>query len=154
SYDRAGMGWSELGPHPRTMHQVVYELHTLLERAGVRPPYVFVGHSYGGWLVRLYASTYPDDVVGLVLVEAGGDDPIRVIGNRPQVRAWQLASGKPIPAVQTANPLRESDIKGDVRTQMEAAAKFMAKHPNEPPRDKLPEEAKRMRAWSLGTLKY
>src|SRR5262252_103363 len=42
SYDRAGMGWSDLGPHPRTMHQIVYELHTLLDRGGVRPPYVLV----------------------------------------------------------------------------------------------------------------
>ena len=50
-YDRAGDGWSELGPHPRTMRQVVYELHTLLEKAGERPTFVLVGHSYGGWLV-------------------------------------------------------------------------------------------------------
>src|SRR5947207_6435185 len=63
SYDRAGDGWSELGPHPRTMHQLVYELHTLLERAGVKPPFALVGHSYGGWIVRLYAATYPSEVV-------------------------------------------------------------------------------------------
>src|SRR5947207_3172616 len=63
SYDRAGDGWSELGPHPRTMHQIVYELHTLLERAGVKPPFALVGHSYGGWIVRLYAATYPSEVV-------------------------------------------------------------------------------------------
>src|SRR5580765_7019136 len=54
SYDRADEGWSDYGPHPRTMHQIVYELHTLLDKAGVPPPYVLVGHSYGGWLVRLY----------------------------------------------------------------------------------------------------
>src|SRR5436305_6417124 len=57
SYDRAGDGWSELGPHPRTFHHIVYELHTLLEKVGVKPPLVLVGHSYGGWLVRLYALT-------------------------------------------------------------------------------------------------
>src|SRR5260370_233845 len=39
SYDRAGDGWSDLGPHPRTMHQIVYELHTLLANAGVKPPF-------------------------------------------------------------------------------------------------------------------
>lgn len=53
AYDRAGAGWSDLGPRPRTMHQLVYELHALLEKAGERSPYVLVGHSYGGWLVRL-----------------------------------------------------------------------------------------------------
>src|SRR4030095_2709756 len=59
SYDRAGTGWSEMGPNPRTMRQIVFELHTLLEKAGVRPPYALVGHSYGGVLVRLYSITYP-----------------------------------------------------------------------------------------------
>src|SRR5262245_65150762 len=79
SYDRAGDGWSDLGPHPRTLRQIVYELHTLLDKGGVKPPFVLVGHSYGGWLVRLYASTYPAEVAGMVLVEAGADDPWRII---------------------------------------------------------------------------
>src|SRR4051794_17724326 len=56
SYDRAGDGWSDIGPYPRTHRQIVYELHTLLSHAGERPPFVLVGHSYGGWLVRLYQS--------------------------------------------------------------------------------------------------
>lgn len=64
SYDRAGDGWSDLAPYPRTLHQVVYELHTLLERANVGPPYVLVGHSYGGWLVQLYASDYRTQIAG------------------------------------------------------------------------------------------
>ena len=68
SYDRADEGWSDYGPHPRTMHQIVYELHTLLEKADVKPPYVLVGHSYGGRLVRLYQSLHPSDVTGLVLI--------------------------------------------------------------------------------------
>lgn len=45
SYDRAGDGWSDIGPTPRTLHQIVYELHTLLERAGERPPYLLVGQN-------------------------------------------------------------------------------------------------------------
>src|SRR5690349_5336558 len=78
SYDRAGDGWSDWGPHPRTYRQIVYELHTLLDKAGVKPPFVLVGQSYGGWLVRLYALTYPSDVAGMVLVDAGADDPWRM----------------------------------------------------------------------------
>src|SRR5436309_11211668 len=61
SYDRAGDGWSDVGPFPRTMRQIVYELHTLLDRAGERPPYLLVGHSYGGWLVRTYQATYASE---------------------------------------------------------------------------------------------
>jgi len=57
-------------PQPRTIADVVADLHTLLEVAAVPGPYVLVGHSLGGLCMRLYASTYPDDVVGMVLVDA------------------------------------------------------------------------------------
>jgi hypothetical protein len=90
----------------------------------------------------------------MVLVEPAGDDPIRVIGDNPPVRASKLATGKPIPAVQKSNPIHESDIQGKIREQMEAGARSLAAHPNDPPRDKLPPEAQRMRAWALGTIKY
>ncbi|MDA2932882.1 alpha/beta hydrolase [Acidobacteria bacterium AH-259-D05] len=70
SYDRAGFGWSEPGPLPRSVEQIVKELHELLKRAGVPGPYVLVGHSYGGFTVRLYADLYPEEVAGMVLVDA------------------------------------------------------------------------------------
>ncbi|WP_348252626.1 alpha/beta fold hydrolase [Trichocoleus desertorum] len=70
-YDRAGLGWSEPNlRRPRTSQQSVEELHTLLTKAGLKPPYILVGHSLGGANMRLYASQYPEDVVGLVLVDA------------------------------------------------------------------------------------
>jgi pimeloyl-ACP methyl ester carboxylesterase len=152
SYDRAGDGWSDLGPHPRTFRQIVYELHTLLDRAGVKPPVVLVGHSYGGVLVRQYASTYPADVVGMVLVEAGKDNPWRRMSDGKLVRSSDLAKGQPIPAVKTSGPLRVSDIPPDALSQMKAGAQALAKHPNEPPRDKLPADAQQMRAWALAQL--
>ncbi|MFN2224751.1 MAG: alpha/beta fold hydrolase [Anaerolineae bacterium] len=70
TYDRAGLGWSDRGPNPRTAANIVEELHQLLRRASVEPPYVLVGHSKGGMFARLYAHQYPDDVVGMVLVDA------------------------------------------------------------------------------------
>jgi len=70
SYDRAGLGWSEPSPRPRTSRVIAEELHTLLGKAGVHPPFVLVGHSFGGLNVRMYASLYPSDVVGMVLVDA------------------------------------------------------------------------------------
>src|SRR5689334_6248989 len=81
SYDRAGDGWSEMGPHPRTFHQIAYELHTLLDKASVKPPLILVGHSYGGGLVRQYQSIYPSEVAGIVLVEGGIDNPRRLMPN-------------------------------------------------------------------------
>lgn len=70
SYDRAGLGWSEPSPHPRTSTNMVRELHTLLVNANVQGPYVIVGHSFGGALAQLYIHEYPGEAVGLVLVDA------------------------------------------------------------------------------------
>jgi pimeloyl-ACP methyl ester carboxylesterase len=68
-YDRAGLGESQPGPGPRTSAQIVTELHTLLVQAAVPGPYVLVGHSIGGLHLHLYASRYPGQVVGLVLLD-------------------------------------------------------------------------------------
>jgi pimeloyl-ACP methyl ester carboxylesterase len=152
SYDRAGDGWSELGPHPRTFRQVVYELHTLLEKAGERPPFVLVGHSYGAWLVRAYLSTYPSEVAGLVLVEGGADNPWRRMPDGRLVRSADLARGRPVPAVKTSGPLREADIPPAALAQMKAGLSEASQRANEPPRDKLPIEAQHMRTWAVGQL--
>jgi len=74
SYDRAGLGWSEPGSSPRTSGMMVDELHALLINAKIDPPYVLVGHSFGGALMRLYAHNYPDEVAGMVLVDAAPDE--------------------------------------------------------------------------------
>lgn len=154
SYDRAGSGWSELGPRPRTFHQIVWELHTLLSKAGVKPPFVLVGHSYGGWLVRLYASTYPTDVVGMVLVEAGADNPRRILPDGKVGHASDLATGQPIPPAKTSDPLRESDIPPNIVSMIEDSIRQIAPHANDPPRDKLLADAQRMRAWTASQVKY
>jgi len=69
TYDRAGYGWSEPSPNPRIAKAMAEELHTLLVNAGIRPPYVLVGHSLGGHNVRMFANLYPDEVAGIVLVD-------------------------------------------------------------------------------------
>jgi pimeloyl-ACP methyl ester carboxylesterase len=74
AYDRAGSGWSDPIPLPRTGRQMATELHELLYQVGIRGPLILVGHSYGGLIVRLYAEQYPDEVVGLVLVDASHED--------------------------------------------------------------------------------
>jgi pimeloyl-ACP methyl ester carboxylesterase len=70
TYDRAGMGWSEAGPLPRTAAQFAKELHTLLQNARIPGPYVLVGHSMGGLPVRVFAHEYAADVAGVVLIES------------------------------------------------------------------------------------
>jgi pimeloyl-ACP methyl ester carboxylesterase len=74
SYDRAGYGWSEPGPFPRTSREIALELHALLQAAHVAPPYVLVGHSFGGFNVRLFNFLYPSETVGFVLVDSSQED--------------------------------------------------------------------------------
>ena len=70
SYDRAGLGYSDASPCPRIGKDIAEELHTLLHNADVSSPYVLVGHSMGGFDVRLYASLYHNEVAGMVLVDS------------------------------------------------------------------------------------
>jgi pimeloyl-ACP methyl ester carboxylesterase len=74
SYDRAGYDWSDPGPMPRTTARSVRELHTLLKNAGERPPFILVGHSFGGTNVRVYNGAYPREVAGLVLADTGNEE--------------------------------------------------------------------------------
>lgn len=86
SYDRAGLGWSDLGPMPRTADRIVDELHAMLERAAIAPPYVLVGHSFGGLTMPLFAARFPEEIVGMVLV-----DPVAPAEwNPPSEHDWKL----------------------------------------------------------------
>jgi pimeloyl-ACP methyl ester carboxylesterase len=74
SYDRAGVGLSAPGPIPRDARQIARELHTALHKAGVAPPYILAGHSFGGPFVRVFAGMYPDEAAGLVLLDPTQED--------------------------------------------------------------------------------
>lgn len=80
SYDRAGLGWSDLHREPPMLEKSIQDFRSLLTTADVPAPHVLVGHSYGGLLVRAYAARYPNSVAGLVLV-----DPV-------SIRDWSAAS--------------------------------------------------------------
>jgi pimeloyl-ACP methyl ester carboxylesterase len=68
-YDRAGFGWSEAGPLPRTAGRIADELRVLLDRAGEPPPYILVGHSFGGLVMRIFAARYPELAAALILAD-------------------------------------------------------------------------------------
>jgi pimeloyl-ACP methyl ester carboxylesterase len=74
SYDRAGMGYSDSSPGPRDSTVFAQELHDLLHRAGLTPPYILVGHSMAAFDIRLYQSLYQSDVAGLVFVDGSHPD--------------------------------------------------------------------------------
>jgi pimeloyl-ACP methyl ester carboxylesterase len=102
AYDRAGHGWSDRGPKPRTSQRLADELHSLLWNAGIDGPYVLVGHSYGGQIVRIFAVRYPDEVAGLVLVDSSHENQRFRVPRGPlagriiDAFRWQLYRLRPI----------------------------------------------------------
>jgi pimeloyl-ACP methyl ester carboxylesterase len=73
-YDRAGIGWSDPGPYPRTSAAIAHDLHVLLKQAGVPPPYVLAGGSIGGLNSRVFGGLYPKEVAGMVLIDSAHED--------------------------------------------------------------------------------
>lgn len=146
SYDRAGYAWSDPGARPRTYWQLALELHTAAERLHLPPPYVLVGQSYGGLVVRGFADHYRRDVAGMVLVDAVHEDQRIVMNNEPvRIRDW--ARGRPYPsphiALDTAlmRALRDSAFAGRVE-------------PLDPELEKLPPGAKRVWQWAAARPMY
>ena len=93
SYDRSGLGWSSPSRTPRTPGNIAEELHNLLQCAQIKPPYILVGHSFGGLVMRRFAVLYPEDVAGVVLV-----DPMRC-------EEWPPLNSARQPAVDLGNRL-------------------------------------------------
>ena len=87
TYDRAGHGRSDEAAAPQDGVALATDLHTLLDRAGVPGPYVLVGHSSGGPYVRVFAGRYPDDVAGMVLLDAQPADAFAALPAYPSFYA-------------------------------------------------------------------
>jgi pimeloyl-ACP methyl ester carboxylesterase len=126
SYDRAGMGLSDAGWHPRDGRRIATELHDALRAAGIAPPYVLVGHSLGGPYVRVFAAMFPDEAAGLVLVDPTPDSEVATAPREPehrampatlaQARAGRIPSGIPVFLID-AVPLQDVPFATDaIRT--------------------------------------
>jgi pimeloyl-ACP methyl ester carboxylesterase len=107
TYDRAGYAWSEPGPKPRTFAQINLELRDALAKLGERGPFVLVGHSYGGPVVRNFAATYPREVAGMVLVDSAHEGLRVGIGGNKTMRLGEGAKGGSIPPPR--EEMKESD---------------------------------------------
>jgi len=148
SYDRAGHGWSDPGPAPRTMRQVAYELHTALANLNIKPPYVLVGHSLGGLRVRIFASQYPKEVVGMVLVDSAHEDATRNFKGKI-VRIRELSEGREIPPIQTSISAADKTLSAEERQRIEDFLKRTGPPKIEPPFDRLPPQIQKVRLWAL-----
>jgi pimeloyl-ACP methyl ester carboxylesterase len=98
TYDRAGYAWSDPGPKPRTFAQINLELYDALSKLKEQGPFVLVGHSYGGPVVRNYAATYPHEVAGMVLVDASFEGQRVGMGGKATMRLGDGAKGMNIPS--------------------------------------------------------
>jgi pimeloyl-ACP methyl ester carboxylesterase len=107
SYDRAGAGFSDPGPMPRTSVRIAAELRSALRHAGIRGPYILVGNAFGGDNVRTFAARDPADVAALVLVEADiVSSPEERRGHAKLIASMRecrdaIAAGKPLPQLPT-----------------------------------------------------
>ncbi len=148
SYDRAGRGWSDLGPRPRTMKQVAYELRTALQKAGEKGPYVMVGQSIGGLLIRVFASQYPKEVAGMVLVDSTHEDTQLNINGKIQ-RMRELSQGRTIPPIQNGIRSDEKVLTAEEKQEVENTLKQIGPPKISAPFDRLPSEIQAMRLWGL-----
>lgn len=98
TYDRAGYAWSDPGPKPRTFAQINLELHDALAKLGEKGPFVLVGHSYGGPVVRNFATVYPRDVAGLILVDSALEGLRVGIGGKNTIQLGVNVPLRDIPA--------------------------------------------------------
>jgi pimeloyl-ACP methyl ester carboxylesterase len=102
-YDRAGLGWSDPGPDPSWGDAAARDLHRLVDRAGLSPPFVLVGASFGGYVIRLYHHMYRGEVAGMVFVDAAHEDAGTIDGMphrdpprlpRGVIRALSIVGGR------------------------------------------------------------
>jgi pimeloyl-ACP methyl ester carboxylesterase len=137
TYDRAGYAWSDVAPEFDTFDQAVHDLHLLLARAGVPGPYVLVGHSLGGMLVRFYQAKYRHDVVGMLLVDSSHEESLQRVGSQV-VRIPEL----------TAKQFHALVDEGKANRPKNAAPN-LAPNTIFPPYDRLPEQLQNLHLWAL-----
>jgi pimeloyl-ACP methyl ester carboxylesterase len=128
AYDRPGTildlehhSRSDSMPMPRDAVAMVADLHALLTSAAIPGPYVLAGHSFGGLIIRLHAATYPDDVVGMVLIDAAHEDYYADVA--AVLASAQLAAATPTPEGLADDPdFEQIDIDASATAMREAAA--------------------------------
>ena len=150
TYDRPALAWSDPGPMPRTFDQDIYELHTLLQKSGVKPPYILVGHSLGGIIARLFEKKYPTEVKGLVLVDATSEDAVLFMNGKIQ-RLRTFSQNRTIPPVKTKP---DTSTKIPSMKDMEEMWKMMGEPKTESPFDRLPKKFQEQRIWAMRQPKF
>jgi pimeloyl-ACP methyl ester carboxylesterase len=151
-YDRAGLAHSDYAPTPRDAELTAQDLHTLLAKAGIAPPYILVGHSFGGLLIRRYAYDFPEEITGMIFIDPLQEDwwdealallPADPANDSPRLASFRLYltdgwrdpssnfEAMDIPAV--VEQVRETGDFGDMPITVLTAGRFTALNPGLPP---------------------
>jgi pimeloyl-ACP methyl ester carboxylesterase len=141
TYDRAGYAWSDPGPKPRTFAQINLELRDALAKLGEKGPYVLVGHSYGGPVVRNFAIAYPKDVAAMVQVDAAFEGMRAGIGGGKTIRLGDDAKGRSIPAPR-------AEMKESEKPTVPAAAAPRDPQQLDPLYTALPDADQQLQLWA------
>ena len=128
SYDRGGYAWSDPGTRPRTFAQIALELHTALDRMQIGPPYVLVGQSYGGLVIRGFAERYRAEVSGMVMVDAVHEDERIVYGGQPH-RIRDSATRRQFPEPQIGLDAEMFERARKITPQVQALEPLLARFP-------------------------
>lgn len=112
AYDRAGLGESDPSPNPKSVEQMVKEMHSVLNAAHVSPPYVLVGHSLGGAVVELFAHVYPGEVAGLVLVDPEDGRLLDRLKARLSKEEWEAREKMLAQMMAGATPAQKAEVEG------------------------------------------
>jgi pimeloyl-ACP methyl ester carboxylesterase len=133
AYDRAGYAWSEAGPARGAVEPTIDDLHLLLRKAGIRPPYVLVGASLGGIYTRAYQRRYPEEVVGMVLDDPTSDEGLgyRVKGKDKLIHEMSAQDMR-----ECFEPLLRKGWRRDAPSKVEE------------PYDRLPKDLQAARLWA------
>ena len=148
SYDRSGAAWSDLGPRPRTMDQEAFDVYRLLSAAGENGPYVVVGQSIGGMVVRIFTESHPKEVAGIVFVDAYSEDA-QLFTNGAMRRMRLLAKDRSIPAPRTNVTAADGMTPAEMQEKETVVKKYVGDPKIQPPYDRLPAYAQRVRLWAL-----
>lgn len=122
AYNRAGIGASSKPTAPQTADYMVETLRATLASVGVPQPYLLVGHSFGGLLVNLFARLYPDDVAGVVMIEATTAEDLRILPQHES--ALQRRLRKLLARLAPPHPYAESEQLNATLAELEAAPPF------------------------------
>ena len=146
SYDRGGYAWSDPGRRPRSYAQLALKLRTALDRAGEKPPYVLVGQSYGGLVVRGFARRYARDVEGMVLVDPVHEDQqIEWGGEAHRLRDAARGRTAPTPRIALDTSLLRMARDSNAMNLGDTLS---------PPLERLPAEAQHLWKWAAAQPLY